>query len=141
MILRVAILLLFAQYGFGQQTKFNTWSAYGGDPGGSRYSSLTQINTGNVRSLKEAWTFRTGELETYKGTDAIEKAAFEATPVLIDNTLYFSTPSSRVFAIDPATGKQKWMYDPKVNLKKHYSEITLFRNNIERCICMANGKK
>lgn len=100
------------------------WSSYGGDPGGARYSPLKQINTKNVKSLKQVWAFQTGELETYKGTRAIEKAAFEATPILIDNTLFFSTPSSRVFAIDAATGKQKWLYDPKVNLKDHFSEIT-----------------
>jgi quinoprotein glucose dehydrogenase len=100
------------------------WSAYGADAGGTRYSPLTQINESNVHSLKPAWVFRTGELETYKGTNAIEKAAFEATPILIDNTLYFSTPTCRVFAVDPTTGKQKWMYDPKLNLKEFYSEIT-----------------
>jgi quinoprotein glucose dehydrogenase len=53
----------------------------------------------------------------------LKKAAFEATSILIGNTLYFSTPSSRVFALDAATGKQKWMYNPQVNLKEHYSEI------------------
>ncbi|MBL7697448.1 MAG: pyrroloquinoline quinone-dependent dehydrogenase [Chitinophagaceae bacterium] len=124
MISRLPILLLSAQLAFGQQSGFNTWPAYGGDPGGSRYSSLKQINKGNIHALKEAWTFRTGELETYEGTNAVEKAAFEATPILAGNTLFFSTPSSRVFAVDAATGKQKWLYDPKVDLKKHYSEIT-----------------
>lgn len=118
-MLRVLTLLLLSSNCVAQ-----TWSAYGGDPGGSRYSSLKQVSDKNVHSLKEAWTFRTGELDTYKGTGALEKAAFEATPVLIDNTLFFSTPSSRVFALDPATGKQKWLYDPKVDLKKDFSEIT-----------------
>ena len=53
-----------------------------------------------------AWTFQTGELETYAGTEAKSKAAFEATPVMVGQTLYFSTPSDRVFAIDASTGKQ-----------------------------------
>lgn len=118
-MLRVLTLLILSSNCVAQ-----SWSAYGGDPGGARYSSLKQLSDKNVHLLKKAWTFRTGELETYNGTNAIEKAAFEATPVLIDNTLFFSTPSSRVFAIDPASGKQKWLYDPKVDLKKHYSEIT-----------------
>jgi quinoprotein glucose dehydrogenase len=107
-----------------QHTQAQSWSSYGGDAGGSRFSSLTEINTRNASSLKPAWTFRTGELETYSGTETLSKAAFEATPILINNTIYFSTPSSRVFAIDPQTGKQKWMYDPKVDLKKSYSEVT-----------------
>jgi quinoprotein glucose dehydrogenase len=123
MLGKIIILTLIATPVFAQQ-KFSGWSAYGGDAGGTRYSSLTQINESNVHTLKPAWTFRTGELETYKGTKAIEKAAFEATPIIIDNTLYFSTPSCRVFALDPSTGKQKWMYDPELNLKNFYSEIT-----------------
>ena len=105
------------------QDKYKSWTAYGGDAGGTRYSALTEINESNVHLMKPAWTFRTGELDTYAGTNAIEKSAFEATPILVDNLLYFSTPSSRVFAIDPATGKQRWIFDAQVNLKKHYSEI------------------
>lgn len=120
---KILLLSIFYTPAFSQE-KFSGWNAYGGDAGGTRYSSLTQINESNVSALKPAWTFRTGELETYKGTNVIEKAAFEATPILVDNTLFFSTPSSRVFAVDPATGKQKWMYDPKLNLKSFYSEVT-----------------
>ncbi len=100
------------------------WPAYGHDAGGSRFSPATQINDKNASQLKIAWTFQTGELKTYEGTSAIEKAAFEATPIMVNNTLYFSTPSCRVFAIEAVTGKEKWMYDPKVDLKKDYSEVT-----------------
>jgi quinoprotein glucose dehydrogenase len=123
MLIKIIILTIIVSPVFAQQ-KFSGWNAYGGDAGGTRYSSLTQINESNVRTLKPAWTFRTGELDIYKGTNVIEKAAFETTPILIDNTLFFSTPSCRVFALDPATGKQKWVYDPKLNLKNFYSEIT-----------------
>ena len=100
------------------------WSCYGRDAGGSRYSPLNQVNDKNVKQLKLAWTFQTGELKTYTGTDAPSKAAFEATPIMIGSTLYFSTPSCRVFAIDAATGKEKWMYDPKINLRDGFSEVT-----------------
>ncbi|MBS1598160.1 MAG: pyrroloquinoline quinone-dependent dehydrogenase [Bacteroidetes bacterium] len=100
------------------------WPAYGHDAGGSRFSPLDQINDQNVNKLKVAWTFRTGELETYRGSNAMESAAFEATPIMIDNTIYFSTATNRVFALDAASGKQKWLFDPKLNLKKGFSEIT-----------------
>ena len=100
------------------------WPCYGGDAGGARYSALTQINDKNVHELKPAWTFHTGELELYQGTDALSKAAFEATPITIGDKLFFSTPSCRVFALDAETGKQLWLYDPKVNLHEGYSEIT-----------------
>jgi len=100
------------------------WPAYGNDAGGMRYSPLTQVNNGNVTSLKMAWTFQTGELALYEGTQAIKQAAFEATPIMIGRTLYFSTPSARVFAVDAATGKEQWVYDPAINLGTGYSEIT-----------------
>ncbi|HEV3251306.1 MAG TPA: pyrroloquinoline quinone-dependent dehydrogenase [Puia sp.] len=100
------------------------WPAYGNDAGGMRYSSLNQINSQNVKQLRLAWTHQTGELKTYEGTRVIEKAAFEATPIMVDGALYFSTPTCRVFAIDPGTGLKKWIFDPKINLKDGYSEIT-----------------
>ena len=100
------------------------WPAYGNDAGGMRFSPLTQINAQNVKQLTVAWTFRTGELEQYKGTDAAEKAAFEATPIMVDGMLYFSTPTSRVFAVDAATGQKKWDYNPEVYLRQDLSEIT-----------------
>jgi quinoprotein glucose dehydrogenase len=101
-----------------------SWPAYGGDAGGTRYSSLNQIKRENVKDLKVAWTYQTGELAGYAGTKTAEKAAFEATPVLVDGMLYFSTPSCRVIALDATTGKEKWVFNPKVDLKKDFSEIT-----------------
>src|ERR1700704_5054230 len=64
------------------------WPFYGHDAGGCRYSKLKQVNDQNVQQLKPAWTFQTGELKTYIGTRAGEKAAFEATPIMIGHTLY-----------------------------------------------------
>ncbi len=98
------------------------WPAYGRDAGGTRYSPLAQINRDNVKSLKVAWEYRTGAAGA-KGETA-RKAAFEATPLMVDGTLYLSTPFNRVIALDPETGKEKWTYDPKVDLTKGYSEVT-----------------
>src|SRR6187402_387 len=100
------------------------WPAYGNDAGGMRYSPMQQINEKNVAGLKVAWIFRTGELATYASTEAGERAAIEATPIKIGRTLYFSTPSDRVFAIDAATGTQNCVFDPGVNLHTNYSEIS-----------------
>jgi quinoprotein glucose dehydrogenase len=89
-----------------------------------RYTSLTQINDRNVARLKPVWTYRSGELKKYEGTYALEKAAFETTPILIGRTLYLSTPSDRVIAVDAATGQQQWVYDPGVDLHGDHSEIS-----------------
>ncbi len=101
-----------------------SWAYYGQDAGGRRYTALHQINTRNVGGLKPAWTYRTGELSGYAGTYALEKAAFESTPILIGRTLYISTPSDRVIAVDATTGRERWVYDPGVDLHADFSEIT-----------------
>jgi quinoprotein glucose dehydrogenase len=107
-----------------QRSPDQSWPYYGQDAGGSRYTSLRQINDGNVSHLGLAWTYRTGELKLYEGTSALEKAAFETTPILVGRTLYFSTPSDRVIAVDATTGREIWKFDPKVNLQHDYSEIS-----------------
>jgi quinoprotein glucose dehydrogenase len=96
------------------------WPTYGGDPGGSRYSPLTQISPANVRRLQVAWTFRTGELG--KGVTDWNRSAFEATPILYDGTLYFTTPSTNVVAVDAATGRLRWRHESHNDNELHYSD-------------------
>lgn len=98
------------------------WPTYGNDPGGSRYSPATQIDRSNVERLQVAWTFHTGALQPE--TDLNRKAAFEATPILVNGTLYLSTPYDQVIALDPATGQERWKYDPKIDRSRDYSEVT-----------------
>jgi quinoprotein glucose dehydrogenase len=68
--------------------------------------------------------FRTGELRLDEGNSGGKQAAFEATPLMVAGTLYFSTPSDRVFALDPGSGVLKWQYDPHIDMKQHFSETT-----------------
>jgi len=100
----------------------NSWSVYGGDAGGTRYSSLKQVTRENVSKLRPVWTYHTGALKPETALN--EKAAFEATPILVDGTLYLSTPFNQVIALDPATGAEKWVYDPKVDRSHDYSEVS-----------------
>jgi quinoprotein glucose dehydrogenase len=106
----------------GAAKQESDWPAYGLDPGGSRYSPLSQINRGNVGQLKIAWTYRTGAADV-KAVFA-KQTAFEATPILVDGLLFLSTPYNRVIALDPATGTEKWTYDPQIKLDRSYSEKT-----------------
>ena len=85
---------------------------------------MKQINESNVSRLKPAWTYQTGELKTYAGTRITEKAAFEATPIMIGGILYFSTPTCRVIAVDAANGREIWVFDPHVDLRRDYSEVS-----------------
>lgn len=102
------------------------WPNYGNDPGGQRYTTSTQITPQNVQQLEVAWTFRTQENEQYEKAPWLrDKAAFEATPIMIDQVLYFSTPSNRVFAIDARSGKEKWVFNPRVDLENTaFPELT-----------------
>jgi quinoprotein glucose dehydrogenase len=99
------------------------WSAYGGDGRGQRYAPLAQITPQNVGNLELAWSFRTGELgQGFIG--AGDALTFEATPLLIGDTLYFSTGTGKAFAIDAAKGSERWRFDAKVDGGLYYSEMS-----------------
>jgi quinoprotein glucose dehydrogenase len=96
------------------------WPAYGNDAGGMRHSSLSQINRENVAKLKVAWVFHTGDISD--GKDERKRSGFETTPILVDGTLYLTTPFNRVIALDPTTGKARWSYDPKIDQSLDYGD-------------------
>ena len=96
------------------------WPAYGNDPGGMRFSTLTQINRETVSKLKPAWTFHTGDIAD--GKDGHKRSSFETTPLLIDGTIFLTTPFNRVIALDPATGTQRWAYDPEIDRSLDYGD-------------------
>ena len=79
------------------------WPTYGRDPGGTKYSPLNQINTKNVDTLVRAWSYHTGE----------PGGIWENTPIVVGNVMYFATRKNRVVALEPETGKELWVYDPK----------------------------
>jgi quinoprotein glucose dehydrogenase len=96
------------------------WPYYGHDAGGMRFSALTQINRQNVGKLKVSWIFHTGDIS--ERSRARKRSGFESTPILVDGTLYFTTPFNRVIALDPETGEQRWAYDPKIDLNGDYGD-------------------
>jgi quinoprotein glucose dehydrogenase len=125
-LLRVGLGMLAAVPLLAQQ-KISTaeWPAYGRDGGGSRFSPLTQINRENVKNLQPAWTYRTGDLSD--GKNARSSSAFQCTPLMVDGTLYVVTSFNRVIALDPATGKEKWKFDPKIDLQRGYHNQLISR--------------
>jgi quinoprotein glucose dehydrogenase len=76
------------------------WPVYGGSPASTHYSSLAQINRGNVKTLKVAWSFDTGE-----------KGGLQTNPIVVDGVLYGITPTQKIFALDASTGKLLWKFD------------------------------
>jgi quinoprotein glucose dehydrogenase len=83
---------------------YKTWKVYRGDEGSNAYSQLNQINTGNVKQLKVAWTYRTG--------DSAQSVNLECNPIIIHDILYAVSPNLKTFALDAKTGKQIWVFNP-----------------------------
>jgi len=82
------------------------WDAYGAGASAQRYSDSSQINLDNVKNLQRAWVFHTGGLNEKYGT--------EMTPLKIGNRIYGCSGMNAMFALDPATGRKIWSYDPHV---------------------------
>src|SRR5271168_5031658 len=80
------------------------WVAPGRDAAGTYYSPLKDINAGNVATLGLAWDYRLG---TNRGQ--------ESTPLVIDGVMYATSNFGRVYALDAATGKELWKYDPHID--------------------------
>ncbi|HVQ30424.1 MAG TPA: PQQ-binding-like beta-propeller repeat protein [Vicinamibacteria bacterium] len=82
------------------------WPNHGGDPGHRQHSSLAQIHRGNVKSLRVAWTYASG------GASPDGRSQIQCNPIVVDGVLYATSPRIKVFALDAATGREKWSFDP-----------------------------
>lgn len=80
------------------------WDLYGNDSGEQRFSKLDQINTKTVGNLGLTWSF-----------DMFTKRGMQATPLMLNKTIYTTSSWSIVYALDAITGELKWTYDPKVD--------------------------
>ncbi len=97
----------------GGNVPADDWHQYGRTPYGQRYSPLKQITPDNVNSLQVAWTYQTGDV---KLPDDIGETTYQVTPLKVRDTLYICTPHNWAIALDAATGKEKWKFDPNVGL-------------------------
>src|SRR4051812_35677031 len=79
------------------------WPVHGGDDN-IRYSPLTQVNRSNVSRLRVAWT--------YDSADAFNGSEMQSNPIVVDGMLYATTPTLKVVALDAATGRELWKFDP-----------------------------
>jgi len=86
---------------------YRNWEVYGGTKDAMHYSSLTEVDTNNVSQLLVAWTYHTGDADT------ASHSQIQCNPIVIDGILYALTPKMKMFAVDAATGKQIWVFDPK----------------------------
>ena len=82
------------------------WRTYGGNLAGMRYSPLDQINRSNVHKLRIAWTYHTGDGRHKPST------TIECTPLVVNGVMYLTTAQLKLCALEAATGKLLWQFDP-----------------------------
>ncbi|MCJ8165036.1 PQQ-binding-like beta-propeller repeat protein [Pontibacter sp. E15-1] len=88
------------------EDRYSGWHTYAGSVDGNRYSSNTSINTANVAQLQVAWTYSTHD----KNPD--NRSQLQCNPIVVNGVLYGTSPKLKLFALDAATGKQRWLFDP-----------------------------
>ena len=117
-------LAFISQYAVSESIE---WPAYGGAKGGGHFTSATQIDKSNVAELEQVWSHRSGDFvagfqslteEVTADSMRTRPTSFMVTPIMVDDTVFYCTPYNRVFALDPASGEEKWVFDPKVDMSK-----------------------
>lgn len=114
-----------------EANRYTTWRVYGGDPGGTKYSALDQINRANVQQMTMAWTYRTDDSRDDP------PSTIECTPIVVDSVMYLTTPGLKVVALHAATGQEIWRYDPFVGGRP--SGVTYWEDGDDRRILMTAG--
>jgi quinoprotein glucose dehydrogenase len=115
------ICLTFSRCKNNSETSHKDWPVYLGDKASSHYSMLDQINKDNVDQLKVAWQYHTGD------ADSSGHSQIECNPIEIHGVLYGTSPRLKLFALDAATGKQKWVFDPFSGVSKEQVRINVNR--------------
>lgn len=100
----LAVTVFFVACNTKRSPDFSGWQVYGGNKANNHYSSLSQIDTANVTQLEVAWHYRTG--------DAEEATQMQVNPIVVNGILYGVSPKLKLFALDAATGRPKWTFDP-----------------------------
>ena len=111
LVLTLACHLLFAVQLLSPSSE---WPTYAGDSRSTKYSPLGLIDRNNVSRLRIAWQWSSPDNELVSRTPSLHINLFEGTPLLLDGVLYVSTNLHQIAAIDGATGRTQWVYDPGV---------------------------
>ena len=99
------IVLAGSQWAWGADTDPADWPKYHRTDAGWRYSPLDQINSKNIQRLKVAWIHQPGEITN----------GLNATPLVVDGVLYYTAAFNQTYAVDGATGKMIWQYQPDLD--------------------------
>jgi len=126
----ICLSIFFMSCGCGNQK--NEWNIYGGSNERIQYSPLDAIDTNNVKNLQIAWTYHT--------KDAESSGQIEANPLIVDDVMYGISPELKLFAVDAATGQEKWVFDPIVTMMKDNQGRQSYGINACRGVALYKGK-
>ncbi len=121
------------------------WRSYAGDDSGIHYSPVADIDETNVRSLQLAWRWSSPDNAIAREDSSLYPGLYEATPVMADGVLYVSTSLHQVAAIDAASGKTLWVFNPGVYRRGPpalgfiHRGAALWGSGRSRRVLMANG--
>ena len=118
-----AILCLLVSCRSSEEKKYTGWETYKGSPENIHYSSLTQIDTSNVSKLKMAWEYHAGD------SDSVHHSQIQCNPIIVKGILYGVSPKLKLFAIDAATGKAKWEFNPMDSLQGDKRSFFVMNNS------------
>ena len=101
------LIVLFLTFSCGKDERAHSaWSVYRGDAANTAYSSLDQIRKENISQLQVAWTYHTGDAENGN------RSAIQCNPIIVNGMMYVTSPKLKLIALEPATGKEIWKFDP-----------------------------
>lgn len=102
---------------------YNGWRVTGGSKENIRYSTLTQIDTSNVKDLSVAWIYHTGDADT------ANHSQIQCNPIIVDGVMYATSPKLKLVAVDALTGKEKWVFDPTNGVDEGNQRSRFIMNN------------
>ena len=117
----------------GTNEKYTNWETYQGDSGRNQYSSLKQINKSNVGGLEVAWKYKTND-------KLRSNSQIQCNPIVVDNVLYGTSPSIKLFALNAATGELLWEFDPELEFSPHVNRgVTYWESGNDKRIFFTAG--
>ena len=116
----LTVIAWLSSYGTSVLAEVHDWPAYGRGAGGGNFSLASEITPSNVKNLEEAWVHRSGDYHQGnhwtkdKSINSSLQTSFQATPIVVEGTLFYCSPYNKVIALDPETGDEKWTFDPEI---------------------------
>jgi quinoprotein glucose dehydrogenase len=120
--LLMAVTAIFT-FSCNQNKEYKGWPQYKGSNENIHYSSLKQVDTANVKQLQVAWTYHT------RDADSANHSQIQCNPIVIDGVMYGTTPKMKLFAIDAATGQERWQFNPFDSLAKDKRMFFIMNNS------------